>query len=238
MIYEIDGIQVEVIQKRIKSINVRVYPPDGLVKMSVPMSFSKKLILSHLQDRLSWIHEKRHYIKAQDKPKPALFETGSTIPFKGESYLLIVIEHQGSSQIRIQDNLIQCYTKPNKASSKCIEALIENWYRREMELVIPPLIIHWQEIIGVKVNQWMIRKMQTLWGSCNPSIAKICLNLNLIKKNPLCLEYVLVHELLHLLEPSHNQRFYSLMKQVMPAWKDHHFLLEGRIPATAENMSF
>ncbi len=227
MIIEIDGISIEILRKPIKNMNLRIYPPNGLVKVSAPMSFSEQFIRQYLQEKSDWIHTQRNRIRERSSHKEEVFQTGATIPFKGTNYLLIIETHHGPSQIKIKDELIYCYTQQN-ASQMQIQMLIERWYRREMESLIPELMMQWEIVIGVKVAQWGIKKMKTRWGSCNTRARRIWLNLNLIKKPGLCLEYVLVHELVHLLEASHNQRFYTLMTQFMPQWREYQYLLEGK----------
>ena len=227
MIIEIDGISIEILRKPIKNMNLRIYPPNGLVKVSAPMSFSEQFIRQYLQEKSDWIHNQRNRIRERSSHEEEAFQTGTTIPFKGTNYLLIIEEHHGPSHIKIKDELIYCYTQQN-ASQMQIKMLIERWYRREMESLIPELMMHWEMVIGVKVAQWGIKKMKTRWGSCNTRARRIWLNLSLIKKPGLCLEYVLVHELVHLLEASHNQRFYTLMTQFMPQWREYQYLLEGK----------
>lgn len=234
MIIEIDSIPIEIILKPIKRINLRIYPPDGQVKVSAPLHLSERLIRHHLQDKISWIAAQRLRIQAKSHSKvEELYKSGSLVVFKGKRYSLLVEEHHGPSHVCIKDEFICCYTQP-KTSSSQIQALLERWYRCEMESVIPQLINKWQAIIGVQVREWGIKKMKTRWGSCNTRVARIWLNLSLIQKHPLCLEYVLVHELVHLLEASHNSRFHALMTHYMPDWKDYKQLLEGKAKTQTE----
>lgn len=227
MIIEIDGIPVEVIKKSIKNINLRIYPPDGQVKLSVPRSISDRIIRQHLQEKSGWIRDQRERMKANPSFKEELFQTGSSIAFKGKNYLLLVEEHHGPSHIEIKDELLHCYISPGQTQVQ-VKRVIELWYRYEMTQLLPHLIEQWQKIVGVHVAEWGIKKMKTRWGSCNTRARRIWLNLNLIKKPLVCLEYVLVHELVHLLEASHNHRFYALMTQFMPQWREYQYLLEGK----------
>lgn len=227
MIIEIDGIPIEVVKKSIKNINLRIYPPDGQVKLSAPISTSDRFIRQHLQEKSEWIRYQRERIRANSSFKEELLQTGSSITFKGKNYLLILEEHHGPCHIDIKDELFHCYISPGLSHER-IKLFIEQWYRNEMTKLIPNLIEHWQKIVGVHVNEWGIKKMKTRWGSCNTRARRIWLNLNLIKKPLVCLEYVLVHELVHLLEASHNHRFYALMTQFMPPWREHQYLLEGK----------
>lgn len=223
---QIDGIPIEILRKPIKNLNLRIYPPDGLVKVSVPLKYSEQLIKQQLQEKSEWIRAQCERIRARSFYREPSLQTGATIPFKGKNYLLIVEEHHGPSQILIKDELIYCYTKPDLTPQQK-QNILERWYRKEMNLVIPRLIQQWEAIMKVKINQWGIKKMKTRWGSCNPRAQRIWLNLNLIKKPLACLEYVLVHEMVHILEASHNKRFYALMAQFMPKWQEYQRILEG-----------
>ncbi|MDI1351398.1 MAG: SprT family zinc-dependent metalloprotease, partial [bacterium] len=127
----------------------------------------------------------------------------------------------------LNDQFIYLYVT-HHATQAQKQLIIDRWYRHEMSLLLPDLFQHWEKIIGVRVAQWGIKKMKTRWGSCNTRAHRIWLNLNLIQKNSVCLEYVLVHELVHLLEASHNQRFYNLMTRFMPQWRHYQALLEGK----------
>jgi len=208
-------------------MNLRIYPPDGSVKVSAPLKYSERLIRQTLHDKRAWIHHQRERILSRCVSESTRIETGTTVPFLGKNYLLIVEEHHGPAQIKINDELIYCYIHPESSQMQRL-SLINHWYKRQMQALLPDLIRHWETIINVKVAQWGIKQMKTRWGSCNTQAARIWLNLNLIKKHQDCIEYVLVHELVHLLEPSHNKRFYGLMSQFMPQWREHQFLLEGR----------
>ena len=227
MIIEINGLAIEVIKKPIKNINLRIYPPEGLVKVSAPMHYKEKTIINFLHQHSLWIEAQRARIKARTPTPEEPLKTGSIIVFKGKSYSLLLLEHNGPAHIECQENSIYGYIPPGYSPLQ-IERLLERWYKKEMHALLPSLISHWEAIIQVKISGWQVKKMKTRWGSCNTRAHRICLNLNLIKKPLICLEYVLVHELIHILEPSHNQRFYQLMEQFMPQWREYDFLLEGR----------
>lgn len=209
-------------------MHLRIYPPDGLVKVSAPLRFSEQLIRQSLESKSAWIHQQRERIRNRSVEEDCTFKMGSTVAFLGKKYLLIIEEHHGPTQIKLNNELIYCYTQPNSSPTQ-IQTILERWYKQQMQILLPDLIQHWEAVIGVKVAQWGIRKMKTRWGSCNTKAARIWLNLNLIKKKSICLEYVLVHELVHLLEPSHNKRFYGLMSKFMPQWREYEYQLEGRV---------
>lgn len=227
MIIDLHGIPIEILKKPIKNINLRIYPPDGNVKVSVPLRYSEKLIRETLAQKYNWIEEQRIRIRNRAQTTEVLLNTGNSIPFMGKNYLLIIEEHQRPNPIQIKEELIYFYTQPHSTQAQR-QAHLDVWYKQQMQTRLPELFRYWENIVGVKVNEWGIKKMKTRWGSCNTQAARIWLNLNLIKKPQICLEYVLVHELVHLLEPSHNKRFHGLMSQFMPQWSDYQLLLEGR----------
>ncbi|KTD75503.1 M48 family metallopeptidase [Legionella waltersii] len=226
MFITIDDLSVEIIRKSIKNVNLRIYPPSGQVKLSVPLRYPERLIHQLLQDKMIWIRKKQELIRSRDYHLDSVLTTGSTIQFLGQSFLLIIEEHEGPSVIQIKDHLIFFYTKPG-ASSLQINTAFNNWYKREMSNLLPKLIQKWEPVLSVEVAQWGIRQMKTRWGSCNTRDKRIWLSLKLIHKPLVCLEYVLVHEMVHLLEASHNKRFYDLMSRFMPEWKAHQMLLEN-----------
>lgn len=227
MIVELNGIAIEIIKKPIKNMHLRIYPPDGRVRVSAPLHFKEKTILAFLHKQSLWIDTQIKRMKERSPVKEERLETGSTILFKGESYSLVLFEHHGPAHVECRDGFIYCHI-PHASSTADINALLERWYKKELHDMIPALIKHWEALIHVQVKEWGVKKMKTRWGSCNTRAQRIWLNLNLIKKPPICLEYVLVHELTHLLEASHNARFYHLMEQFMPQWRDYDYLLEGK----------
>lgn len=228
MIIELDGISIEISRKPIKNMNLRIYPPDGRVKVSIPLKFSERLLWQTLEQKKDWIHAHRERIRSRAPSENTALKTGVLVPFRGKEYQLLLIEHHGPTTVYIHEESIHCYT-PVASSSTQRQAILDQWYKQQMHALLPDLIAHWQTIVGVQVREWGIKKMKTRWGSCNTRAARIWLNLNLIKKPQLCLEYVLVHELVHLLEPSHNQRFYRLLNSFMPQWREYEYLLEGRM---------
>jgi predicted metal-dependent hydrolase len=227
MIIELRGISIEILRKPIKNINLRIYPPDGLVKVSAPLRYSERLIRQTLEQKCSWIQEQQERIRSRMVTTESLLQTGTTLPFMGKNYTLIIEEHHGPKKIELNGEFIYCYIQPD-SSQITRQALLDKWYKYQMQSLLPDLIQYWETIVGVKISAWGIKKMKTRWGSCNTQVARIWLNLNLIKKPQICLEYVLVHELVHLLEPSHNRRFHGLMGQFMPQWREYQHLLEGQ----------
>ena len=215
---EFDGLTIAIHRKPIKNLHLRIYPPDGEVRVSAPLRLSLEKISHQIESRREWIHTQRLRIQSRPiKPEPVI-ETGASHLFLGQIYLLALNETANKQGIALTGNLLQLSLKPN-TSVETREAMLETWYRKQMMALLPDLITKWQAVIGVHVAEWGIKKMRTRWGSCNIRAHRIWLNLALIKKPVACLESVLVHEMVHLLEASHNARFYALMDKFMPEWR-------------------
>ncbi len=220
---ELDGIFIEIIRKRVKNLTLRIYPPDGRVAVSVPLKLRLDLIVTQLKSKLDWIHKQRARLKAVEIPLKT-FESGEMHSFMGKSYPLLIHQAKSRKRVLFENETLHCFLEPDLTLREK-EAILENWYRQQMKALLPALIAKWEPIIGVSVNSWGIKLMKTRWGSCNPLKRRIWLNLNLIKKPVACLEYVVVHELVHILEASHNKRFYAFMDQFLPQWRDIKTLL-------------
>ncbi len=228
---DLDGLVIEVHRKPIKNIHLRIYPPDGQVKVSAPLRLRLDLIHNHLKTKRDWIHAQHARFKAQPYSPPQAYIAGEQHYFLGKNYTLAI--HQGTNplKIAIDDQQIHLHLKSD-TSFATKHKLLENWYRQQMKEYLPVLISKWETKIGVNVHNWGVRAMKTRWGSCNPMERRIWLNLHLIKKSLACLEYVVVHEMIHLLEASHNKRFYALMDHFLPHWRDLQKQLEEHPPAS------
>ncbi len=217
---EIDGIPIEILRKPIKNMHLRIYPPDGRVRVSAPLRLSLNHILQQLHMKKEWLHKERARMQERPTTREPQMQTGEQHYFLGEAYTLHVENSSVRTPIILTNDKIILNIKPH-ASTHEKKSSLNKWYQTQMQSIVPTLIKKWQPIMGVTVSDWRCRTMKTRWGSCNIRSKRICLNLVLIKKPPLCLEYVLVHEMVHLLEASHNARFYQLMTRFMPDWKTH-----------------
>jgi predicted metal-dependent hydrolase len=191
--------------KPIKNIHLRVYP-NGKLFISAPKNCSREHILKFLDDKHAWIHQ---YCP---KPHPAHLYF-----FLGEAYALSIHKGYTHPKVSIDGQHIFCFMESD-ATDDVIEKHLQKFYKEELQKRIPALIQKWEPIMGVQVKSFYIRNMTSRWGSCHTQENRICLNLQLIKKPMACIEYVLVHEMVHLLEPSHNPRFHRLMSQFLPNW--------------------
>lgn len=221
---------ITVTKKPIKNINLRI-DRHGMVKVSAPIRCSLRRINAFLTEKEAWITAHVTKIKAQPKQMPVLMQTGASSFYLGKPYLFQVHTSHQRPYIQLEENHIACFMPPN-ASEDEKRVLLQHWYRSQMQSLLPALITKWQPIIGVQVNEWGVRAMTSRWGSCNTLKKRIWLNLNLMQKPLACLEYVLVHEMVHLLEASHNKRFYALMSQFMPEWMACKRLLNGMEPCS------
>lgn len=222
----VGGISMQLLHKPIKTLRIVVYPPDGRVRVSAPWHLSAEDIYMAIFSRLSWIKEKQAKFQGRPrKPKQEML-TGESHYIFGREYQLEVIERRGRQEIRLSDgNIIQLFVSPGTDTEKRLKVLTE-WYGEQLKGKITDLLNKWQPIIGKQVNDWGIKKMKTKWGSCNITKGRIWLNLELAKKPIECLEYVLVHELVHLWERYHNDRFRFYMDKYLPQWQEYSDILD------------
>lgn len=204
-------------RKQIKNINLRIQR-TGEVKISAPIKMPLDIIRSFLQHKCSWIERQRYRLLQLNTTIPQKLVAGEHIPFQGIQYELQLHKIDTNPYIELKDNQIHFFVKP-EATASYKELVLIKWYRLQMENILPGLINKWQAIMNVTVNQVKIKRMKSRWGSCHPIKKHITLNLRLIEKPSICLEYVIVHELVHLFETGHNKRFYTLMSYYLPDWK-------------------
>ncbi len=216
---EIQGLTVEVVRKNIKNLHLAVYPPDGRVRIAVPVWVADEAVRLTIISRLGWIRKQQARFEQQARQSQRGLVNGESHYVWGRHYRLQVIEQPGPPQLRLRNNsILEMRVRPGTDRLKR-EALLLAWYRHLLQEVIPPLIAKWEPIMGVSVAAWGIRRMRTRWGTCNIPARRIWLNLELAKKSPQCLEYVIVHEMAHLLERHHNDNFRTLMDKYLPHWQ-------------------
>ncbi|MEI6543623.1 MAG: SprT family zinc-dependent metalloprotease [Methylococcales bacterium] len=209
---------VDVVFKDIKNIHLSVYPPEGKVRISAPLRLNIDTIRVFAITKLAWIRQQQAKLRAQHRETPREYLNRESHYVWGKRYLLKVIELDALPKIELDHHQIQLHVRPATTQEQK-QILIEHWYRETIKDAIQSLIMKWEPIMGVKVERFFVQRMKTRWGSCNPLAKSIRLNTDLAKKPPECLEYIVVHEMTHLLEPSHNQRFISLMDEFLPKWR-------------------
>ena len=212
-------IPVEVVRKDIKNLHLAVYPPDGRVRIAVPEHVTDDNIRLAVISRLAWIRKQQAEFETQPRQSPREMVTGESHYFMGRRYRLEVVEGYGVHSLSLKNNHWMLLTIAPGTSTENREKVLTKWYREQLKQQIPQLLEKWQPVIGVDVADWHVRKMKTRWGSCNIAAQRILLNLELIKKPVECLEYILVHEMVHLLERHHNDRFKAYMDRFLPQWR-------------------
>lgn len=216
---EIRGIAVEIVRKDIKHLHLGVYPPDGRVRVAAPLHLDDDAVRLAVISRLGWIRRKRAEFEGQDRQSRREFVTGESHYFEGRRYRLDIVESDGPTGIRLRGNAwIEMLVRPD-TNRDAREAMLYRWYRARLRERIPEMITRWEPRIGVTVADWRIRRMKTRWGTCNPEAGRVWLNSELAKKPVSCLEYVIVHEMIHLIERSHNDRFRWTLDKVLPGWR-------------------
>jgi predicted metal-dependent hydrolase len=220
-------VTVEVVRKRVKNINLTVQPPLGRVRISAPKRASLKTIREFAISKLDWIrlHQARMREQARQAPpaqprREVEYVDGEHHPVWGKPYLLVVSGRDGAGSVATDQNRLLLQVRP-RTDREGRRAVLENWYRQQVQSAVPTLLERWEPRLGVKLERCQVRRMKTRWGSCTPAKRTIRLNSELATRRPELLEYIVVHELVHLLEASHNARFYELMDLHMPGWKAH-----------------
>ena len=230
----VSGIAVQVVRKPIKNLHLSVCPPDGRVRVAVPLQLTDDNVRLAVISRLTWIKKQQASFHAQPRQSEREMVTGESHYVFGKRYRLEVIERRGCHEVAIKNNsTLQLFVNPGTSTQN--RALVLNeWYREQLKAQIPDLLNHWQSALGKQAADWGIKKMKTKWGSCNIAQRRIWLNLELAKKPLECLEYVLVHELVHLLERHHNDHFKAYMDKYLPQWQRCRDILK-REPLVNEN---
>lgn len=215
---ELGDIKADVILKDIKNIHLSVNPPAGTVRISAPLRMDIDTIRVFAISKLGWIKRQQKRLLEQERETPRDYIDRENHFVWGKRYLLKVIESNEPSSIELMHSLMVLRIRPGLPTNKKAK-FVEDWYRDQLKKEILPLIEKWEPILKVKVEQFFVQKMKTRWGSCNHSKHNIRINTDLAKKPRECLEYIVVHEMVHLLEPSHNARFVALMENYIPKWK-------------------
>jgi predicted metal-dependent hydrolase len=216
---KIGELNIDLIRKNIKNMHLAVYPPTGRVRLAVPTNTPDETIRLFVVAKIGWIRKHQRNFMAQDRLTPREYKARESHYFQGRRYLLNIIEEDAPPKVVLNSKTyINLHVRPN-SSSEQRQSILNEWYRKELKQLLPSIIEKWSPIIGVTVEEWQVKQMKTKWGTCNISKKRIWLNLELAKKPLHCLEYVVVHEMVHLLERYHNERFYAFMTKFMPQWK-------------------
>ncbi|GAA3925661.1 SprT family zinc-dependent metalloprotease [Hymenobacter algoricola] len=216
---QFDDLHIELVRKNIRSLRLTVYAPDGRVRVAAPLRTPEAAIREFVATRRAWIRKHQEQFGARATPAVPEYATGETHFYQGRPHRLRVHPAAGPARVvRGEDDTLDVYL-PETSTRIQREKALRSWYRARLKEQLPPLLAHWETAVGVQVNDWAVKQMKTRWGTCNIRAKRIWLNLELIKHAPFCLEYVVVHELVHLHERLHNARFWGLMDQYMPDWR-------------------
>lgn len=214
----VSGITIDVVRKDIKNAHLAVYPPSGRVRIAAPLRMSDQAIRLMAISKLAWIRKHQNHIAQQPREAPREYVRGESHYFQGRRYLLRVSEGPGKHRVELKNGRYMVVHVHRGASTAAKDRTMREWYRWQVKALASPLFAKWAPIIGVAPTQWGVKVMRTKWGSCTPA-GNIWLNLELAKKPQRCLEYIVVHELVHLLERTHNERFIAHMNSFMPQWR-------------------
>ena len=210
---------MEVVRKDIKNLHVGVYPPGGRVRVAAPLHLDDDALRMAVISRLGWIRRKQSEFEQQDRQSQREFVSGESHYFEGRRYRLDVIEDEGRPSVHLISNTRMALRVRRGADRDTREAVLHEWYRSQLLGRLPALLQKWEPKVGIQVDEVRIKRMKTRWGTSNSAACRIWLNLELIKKSTPCLEFILVHEMVHLIERSHNEQFRDLMGRLMPQWR-------------------
>ncbi|WP_258191988.1 M48 family metallopeptidase [Nitrosomonas nitrosa] len=233
---KLNELDIEIVQKNIKHVHLSVYPPDGKVKVSAPLSMAPDTLRVFVISKLAWIKKQQSKLRAQQREAPREYLDRESHYVWGKRYLLKIEEAEAPPRIELKHNKLVLSVRPGTNPARK-QAILEAWYRDNLRQAVPALIEKWQPRMGVRVNRFYVQSMKTKWGSCSVHSGSIRLNTELAKKPRACLEYIVVHEMTHLLEPTHNSRFIGLMDRFMPKWRFYRDEL-NRLPVRHEEWGY
>lgn len=234
--FTLGDMEVEVTFKDIKNVHLSVYPPEGKVKISAPARMDLDTVRVFAIGKLAWIKSRQKKLREQERETPRELLDRESHYVWGERYLLQVIERDMLPRVELTPGKMLLYVRSGTSVEKRRE-ILDEWYREQLKIAVPPLLAKWEPLMGVKVKRFFVQRMKTRWGSCNPETGGIRLNSELAKKPPECLEYLVVHEMTHLLEPTHNDRFMVLLERFIPRWKFYKEEL-NRLPVRHEEWGY
>ena len=226
------GLPVHVVRKPIKNLHLGVYPPDGRVRVAAPEGLSDDAVRVAVVRKLGWIRRQQARFRAQARESRRDFVSGETHYYLGRRYLLRVMEARSRPRVRIAGRYLELTCRSGATREKRAE-ILDGWYREQLKQLVPPLVAAWQPKLGVEVADWRVRRMKTKWASCNPATRRLWFNSELAKKPKSAVEYLVVHELLHLLHRRHDAPFMALLDEHLPKWRSIRIEL-GQLPLTRD----
>lgn len=234
---DVNGLTVDVVRKNIKNLHLAVYPPSGRVRVAAPLRVNDEAVRLAVISKFAWIKRQQVMFQNQERESRREYVSGESHYFQGARYLLNVVHHNDRNHVVVRNKkTIDLYVRP-KSNIGQRERVMKAWYRAYLREAIPPLVAKWTKRIGVEVSEWGVKHMKTRWGTCNIEARRIWVNLELAKKSSRCLEYIVVHEMVHLLERHHNDNFVKLMNRFMPQWRQFRDEL-NRAPLAHEEWNY
>ena len=233
---QLGDIGVDVIRKDIKNVHLSVHPPTGRVRIAAPRHMSLDTVRVFAIAKLPWIKRQQKKLQDQERETTREYIDRESHYVWGKRYLLKVIEADQPPSVELVHGRMILRVRKGTDTAKRSE-ILEEWQREQLRLAVPALIKKWERLMGVSVHRFFVQRMKTKWGSCNYRVGSIRLNTDLARKPRECLEYIVVHEMAHLLEPTHNARFVALMDQFMPKWQSHREVL-NRLPVRHERWDY
>ncbi|HOX11722.1 MAG TPA: SprT family zinc-dependent metalloprotease [Spirochaetia bacterium] len=226
----VEDLEVTLRRRPVRTLRVVIRPPDGRVLASAPLLMPETAIRAFLSEKLPWIRRHRGAVRARERPSSDL-ESGDTVSWLGRAYRLSVRERGRGIGARLAGpDTLELFVPPG-AGPEGRRAILDGWYRERLKELIPPLGAKWETALGVRAAEWGIKRMKTRWGTCNIRARRVWLNLELATRPPECLEYVIAHELAHLIERNHNARFHAILDRVLPDWRERREDLRRNPPA-------
>ena len=217
---KISSLEVEIDRKDIKNLHLSVHPPEGRVRVAAPLDVDDDEVRAYVISKLGWIKKHQESLVTQFRQSPRHYVTGESHYVGGQRYLLDVVELNGINEIEFHGKGTLRMKVPNKLDLQKKTDLMERWLRVRLSEKLDEMVPRWAAKMGVEVAEWKIKKMKTKWGSCNHKQKRIWLNLELAKQPDRCVEYIVVHELAHLIEPTHNETFVAVLNEFMPGWSE------------------
>ena len=217
-VLDLGELRAEVARKAIKHVHLSVLPPTGKVRVAAPQSMALETIRLFVIAKLGWIRSQQRKLQSQERETPREFLNKESHDLWGKRYLLEIGFADAAPAVSLTPRKLRLQVRPGAGQARC-EDVLDGWYRQQVREAVPALLAKWEPLLGVKAARVFVQRMKTKWGSCTPGSGYIRLNTDLAKKPPECLEYIVVHELLHLLEPTHNARFMALMDLYLPHWQ-------------------
>jgi predicted metal-dependent hydrolase len=233
--FQLGDIVVAVTRKDVKNVHLSVHPPDGRVTLVAPTTTRTEVARAYAVSKLGWIRSQQAKLRDQARETPRTFVTRESHYLWGKRYLLSVVEREAKPKVTMDHRRITLHVRPGSSLAKR-RSVMHEWHKALLHEAVPPLIERWEPRLGVTVEGYFLQRMKTKWGGCNARAGTIRLNTELVKKPKDLLEYVVVHEMLHLIEPTHSDRYVGLLDQHYPTWREARAEL-NELPLAAEEWS-